>query len=290
MQSVVDVSYHNGTIDWNKVKKSGTHAIIRCGYIRNGKWVKDAQWERNADECKRLGIPFGAYLYSYATTPTQAFEEAVWAVELCKPYREAMAYPLFFDSEQKGTEKIAPTAVVIFCNHVKNEGFTPGVYANQSWWQDHLKNISRDYVRWVARWSENEPVVGWKIWQYTNAGTCPGVPATSEGGCDMSWSVMDVTAPVPSTWKTPDELANEVQEGKHGNGSAREKSLGDRYNVVQAIVSYRLAEHSLSTKQRLTTVANEVIKGKYGNGEERKRQLGSIYEPVQQIVNQKLKK
>lgn len=290
MQSVVDVSYHNGVIDWNKVKKSGTHAIIRCGYIRNGKRVVDSQWERNAEECRRLGIPFGAYLYSYATTAPEALAEAEWAVELCRPYVAVMQYPLFFDSEQKGTEKIAGTNATIFCNTVKNAGFVPGIYASQSWWQENLSKVSRDYVRWVARWSSKEPVIAWKIWQYSNKGTVEGVPPTSEGGCDLNWSTYEIKAPsaAPSKTYRVDVLADEVMQGKHGNGAARKKALGAANDVVQAIVNYRINPDGMATKTQLGAIANDVIKGRYGNGATRKEALGSIYEPVQKIVNQKI--
>lgn len=75
----MDVSKFQGEIDWEKAKAAGIDfAIIRCGF--GGEWdgqeenwaQDDPQWRRNADECTRLGIPFGAYLYSYATTVEEA--------------------------------------------------------------------------------------------------------------------------------------------------------------------------------------------------------------------------
>lgn len=79
----MDVSKFQGEIDWEKAKAAGIDfAIIRCGF--GGEWdgqeenwaQDDPQWRRNADECTRLGIPFGAYLYSYATTVEEARSEA----------------------------------------------------------------------------------------------------------------------------------------------------------------------------------------------------------------------
>ena len=61
--NVVDVSYHQGTINWEKVKAAGYHAIIRCGYGDDLTSQDDKQWKRNANECTRLGIPFGVYIY-----------------------------------------------------------------------------------------------------------------------------------------------------------------------------------------------------------------------------------
>lgn len=102
MKKVIDVSYHNGTIDWDRVKAAGYHAIIRCGFGSDFRDQDDAQFKRNADECVRLGIPFGAYLYSYAKGAAQAMSEADHAIRLCDPYRDHMAYPLFFDTEEPG--------------------------------------------------------------------------------------------------------------------------------------------------------------------------------------------
>ena len=64
-RNVIDVSYHNGVIDWEKVKAAGVEgAILRCGYGMDQTDQDDKQFKRNADECTRLGIPFGVYLYS----------------------------------------------------------------------------------------------------------------------------------------------------------------------------------------------------------------------------------
>ena len=69
----IDVSKHNGTIDWEKVKSSDVDfAIIRCGYGQNLTNQDDSKWKENADACTRLGIPFGTYIYSYAMSVADA--------------------------------------------------------------------------------------------------------------------------------------------------------------------------------------------------------------------------
>ena len=82
MSKGIDVSKHNGTIDWAKVKASGKvdFAIIRAGY---GKSIsqKDAQFERNYAGAKAAGLPVGAYWYSYALTPAEAEAEALSEAE-----------------------------------------------------------------------------------------------------------------------------------------------------------------------------------------------------------------
>ena len=74
----IDVSKYQGEVDWEKARAAGIDfAILRCGFgiewNGEGDYAQDdEQWRRNADECTRLGIPFGTYLYSYATTEEQA--------------------------------------------------------------------------------------------------------------------------------------------------------------------------------------------------------------------------
>ena len=73
----IDVSYHNGTIDWKKVKQSEVEfAIIRCGYGTDDKSQDDKKWEENVKGCTDNNIPYGVYLYSYADTVEKASSEA----------------------------------------------------------------------------------------------------------------------------------------------------------------------------------------------------------------------
>ena len=75
---------------------------VRCGFGSDFRDQDDAQFKRNADECVRLGIPFGAYLYSYAKGAAQAMSEADHAIRLCDPYRDHMAYPYFSIPRSRG--------------------------------------------------------------------------------------------------------------------------------------------------------------------------------------------
>ena len=73
----IDVSSHQGKIDWDKVKAGGVEfAIIRCGYGSDIKEQDDAEFERNISECARVRIPYGVYLYSYADSVEKARSEA----------------------------------------------------------------------------------------------------------------------------------------------------------------------------------------------------------------------
>ena len=97
----IDVSHHQGKIDWAAVAADGIKfAILRCGYGENLPEQDDRYFEYNAAECQRLGIPYGVYLYSYATDAARAELEAdhvppgqSWRRTMCCGSSRARAYP-----------------------------------------------------------------------------------------------------------------------------------------------------------------------------------------------------
>lgn len=91
----IDVSHHQGTIDWDAVKATGVDfAIIRCGFGSDYVSQDDKQWRANVEDCERLGIPYGVYLYSYATSLDQARSEAAHALRLLKGTSPLCPYTL----------------------------------------------------------------------------------------------------------------------------------------------------------------------------------------------------
>lgn len=244
MNKVIDVSYHNGTIDWEKVKEAGYHAILRAGYGMNLESQDDTQFARNAAECERLGIPWGAYLYSYADNATRTMSEAEHMLRLMEPWKDApnRLYPVFIDVEEASIKQFAAQSAVLWCSQLRKEGYQVGVYSMQSWWDTCLTNLGSDYCRWVARWSSKAPTVAWDIWQYTDRGSVPGC-AGNNGRTDMSESKLNVSAgtPVPAPADV-NALADAVIRGDYGNGEDRKRALGDAYKTVQKIVNKKLAK------------------------------------------------
>ena len=127
----IDVSKFQGLIDWQEVKKHIDFAIIRCGYGSNLESQDDPYFKRNADECTRLKIPFGVYLYSYATNEREALSEAKHVLRLVKDYQ--MAYPVYYDLEDNNTtgrqsnQTIANIAQT-FAQRLEQEGYYVGMY------------------------------------------------------------------------------------------------------------------------------------------------------------------
>lgn len=178
---VIDVSYHNGTINWDAVKAAGIDgAIIRCGYGDNITSQDDKQWKRNADECTRLGIPFGTYIYSYAKTAAQARSEAEHVLRLVSGYK--LSYPIYLDLEEAGTQSGAVDRAKIFGDIIEGAGYYCGIYCNKSWWDSYLNPLGDRYTKWIARYNSTLGMNGVDMWQYTSDGSVSGI----SGRVDMN--------------------------------------------------------------------------------------------------------
>ena len=284
-RNVIDVSYHNGVIDWEKVKAAGVEgAILRCGYGMDQTDQDDKQFKRNADECTRLGIPFGVYLYSYANNARKAESEAQHVLRLIAGYK--LSYPVYYDLEERGTEVGAAERMKIFADIIEDAGFWCGVYCNKSWWDNYLSSLGDRYTKWIARYNNVLGMDGVDMWQYTSDGSVSGI----SGRVDMNHCYRDFPAEItvgttptqPPAQADPEgstlDLVYYTMQGKFGSGDARKAALGSRYNEVQDMINH------ISTAS-VQTLANEVLDGKYGNGDVRKTVLGSRYDEVQNLIN-----
>lgn len=176
----IDVSYHQGTIDWDKVKSQVDFVILRVGYGDNITSQDDKQWKRNADECTRLGIPFGVYIYSYATNTAQASSEAEHVKRLVAGYN--LSYPVYYDLEDAGTTGTVAANVKgdmaqTFCDIIKGAGYKVGIYAN-TYWFNNLLTDSRfnQWEKWVAQYSNACTYGGtYRMWQYSSSVPISGI-------------------------------------------------------------------------------------------------------------------
>lgn len=287
MKTLIDVSEHQGKIDWEKVKPHIEGAILRCGYGSNIEKQDDEQFKRNADECTRLGIPFGVYIYSYADSVEKAKSEAEHALRLVKGYK--LSYPIYLDLEEPGTQNGAVERANIFGDIIEKAGYWCGVYANLNWWENYLVGLER-FTKWVAQYHTKCEYKGahLDIWQYSSKGRITGI----SGNVDMNYCYRDLPAEilgkVPVKTKTITQLAREVLNGKWGNGAERKRRLteaGYDYEAVQKEVN-RLY-NSTKTKSN-EEIAKEVIRGNWGNGAAREKKLteaGYDYNAIQELVN-----
>lgn len=210
----IDVSHHNGTIDWEKVKDSGVDfVIIRCGYGKDEKGQDDKQWSRNVSECERLGIPFGVYLYSYAKDTQSAQSEAQHVLRLINGHR--LTYPVYYDMEDDSTlgSDFASIATT-FCNAMKNAGYPVGVYASLSWWNNYLTDSCFEgWYRWVAQYNNSCQYKGnYAMWQYTSKGSVSGITTD----VDMNYLIgYPSDHGTPSGISVPDETKDMITYSAH---------------------------------------------------------------------------
>lgn len=191
-QLVVDVSHHNGVINWELVKATGAHAIIRCGYGDNIASQDDKQWSRNISEVERLGIPHGVYFYSYAKSVAEIDSEIAHCLRLIEGH--TLQYPVYFDAEEPGTQANSCECANAFCAAMEAAGYWAGVYASDSWFKAYMGGLG-NYTKWVARYRKYEPETACDMWQYTSTGALDGVPAAA-GGVDLSNCYRDLPAEI----------------------------------------------------------------------------------------------
>ena len=197
-KGVIDVSGWQGDIDWAKAKADGVEGvIIRLGYGEGNNADKKAQ--RNISECKRLGIPFGVYWYSYADTPSIAKEEGTDVVAKLKQFGvnpSDLAYPVYYDLEKWTWEGHKPPTDPNVYNNIVNNWYSAlqsagyknlGVYSYTSYLQGPLKHADI-YAKttWVAQYGARMGFDSFPTnsrgWQYTSSGKVGGI----RGNVDMN--------------------------------------------------------------------------------------------------------
>ncbi len=182
----IDVSSWNGTIDWTKVAKSGVnYAIIRCGYRGStvGGLVQDSKFATNIRNATDAGIKVGVYFFTQAISEAEAVEEASTCLSLIEGYK--ISYPIFIDVENatngraNSLSKTERTAIVsAFCKTITNAGYKAGVYANKTWFTNHISTSElTGYTIWLAQYAASPTYTAtrYDLWQYSDEGSINGV-------------------------------------------------------------------------------------------------------------------
>ena len=194
----IDVSKHNGEIDWDAVKADGIKfAIIRVGYGNDDTDQDDVWAVRNMQECERVGIPYGVYLYSYAVNEDEANSEANHILRMLQGFNPVLGVYIDIEDTEyyneynidpysaEGRELITRIAVTVM-DRVSRAGYTAGVYANWNYFQNVLIQSEIQAYKWLAWYKEDTsevPEGDWIMWQYTSTGHVNGI----EGNVDMNF-------------------------------------------------------------------------------------------------------
>lgn len=186
----LDVSHHQGKIDWEKVSKSDVDfVIIRCGYGNDLTSQDDKYFAQNVAGCEKYNIPYGIYIYSYALNVSDAKSEANHVLRLIKSTGAKPTYPIYIDYEDSSQNGLTPKQLgnfaTAFFNKTIAAGYKAGVYANLNWWTNKLTDSRfNQWTKWVAQYnsacSYTKP---YQIWQSTSTGKVPGV----NGNADLNF-------------------------------------------------------------------------------------------------------
>ena len=192
----IDVSHHQGEIDWNQVKGNIAFAIIRCGYGGDTADYDDRQFLRNVQACEALDIPYGIYFYSYAQDDSQVQSEISHALRLLQGRNPAL--PVYLDLEENTIAALGNDVILrharAFCTAVANAGFRPGIYANYSWWTHYLTSSEyNQWSRWIAYYDVSDPGYSgdYDFWQYSSKGHVAGI----NGYVDLNYSYCEIPKP-----------------------------------------------------------------------------------------------
>ena len=293
----IDISKHNGDINLEPYR--GQFVIIRAGY---GNFTKDEKFARNVIECKRLGIPFGVYLYSYALNAEEAKAEAHALLKVLEPIKNEIKVGVWFDMEDadgykkkhgfKFTHENISAICYAFAKTIEDAGYYSGIYTSSSWLQ-YIKPECDRFDKWVASWGTNDGTLQndtskyGTLHQYTSKPIDKNIMYADISRYDMNKKNTSTKNPLDAF--TNGELADKVIAGEFGAGDARKNALGARYEAVQAIVNKKLGiknpvYYTVKSGDTLSKIAN-----KYGTTYQKIAQMNGIGNPNRIHVGQRLR-
>lgn len=178
MKKGIDVSEHQGNINFPLVKSSGIEfAMIRAGY---GWTTEDKKFEQNVNGFTNAGIPVGAYWFIYATNVEEAIKNADKCIEVLSKFKGKFTYPIGCDyeydsdsySEKQGVKqnKASRTAIIeAFCDRLEEAGYYVSAYLNKDYIANKLNyNELTQFDLWLAQWGVEKPYRECGMWQHSD--------------------------------------------------------------------------------------------------------------------------
>ena len=173
----IDISHHQGDIDFNKLSGNIDFAMVRTSY---GNFHLDKKYKRNIEGLEKINVPYGLYHFSYAVNTEEAKSEAKGFINIIKNYKPL--YPVVIDIESSSrTENVKKDTLVdianTFCELVEDAGYYVMIYSNLNYFETKLNsNVLNKYDKWVAEWRDKFTFNGNAgMWQYTSKGKMPGI-------------------------------------------------------------------------------------------------------------------
>lgn len=229
----IDVSYHQGIIDWKAVKESGVEfAIIRAGY---GKNKTDERFIENIVGADTAGLKIGVYWFIYALTEQDAIENAKRCIDTIALYRDTIELKVWADYEYDSDEysvknginqtKESRTKIVrAFLNTLKEYEFECGVYANPDYLNTKFESLN-DYPLWLAKYSSEKGNYEPYMWQYSSKGSVDGI----KGNVDMNYLYINKEETEEESKEFDEDIVLKVYSNtKNGN-----KNLSANFKVKE---------------------------------------------------------
>ena len=266
----IDISEFQSKMNLDKAKSEGVKfAILRAGYTGYGKAkgkAKDSVFEKHYSKCKQINIPVGAYWFSRATSKEEGTKEAEYMYNNCLKGKQ-FEYPIYIDVEDsvyqaKAGKQAVTNGIIGFCEYLENKGYYVGIYANTNWFKNYMYTDQlKDYDKWVAQWSTSRPSsIEGGMWQFGGESNYVRTNKVAGMTCDQDYAYKDYPSIMKNCGlngytatkkedntntpseprKSVEQLAQEVLEGKWGNGADRKNALtnaGYNYEEVQSKVN-----------------------------------------------------
>ena len=235
----IDISHHQGDIDFNSLKGNIDFAMVRTSY---GSFYEDKKYKQNIKGLERINVPYGFYHFSYATSVESAKKEAEGFINIIKKYNPT--YPIVIDIEWSNrTENVkADTLISItdtICSMIEKAGYYAMIYANLDYFNNKLNDSRLDkYDKWLAEWKSNPTYKkSFGIWQYSSKGQIPGI----KENVDLNISYKDYPSIIKS--KKTDDNRNETSKTNEINYVVKKGDtlslIASKYNTTyQKLASY----------------------------------------------------
>lgn len=244
----VDISKYNGNVNMRVAKQNGVEfVILKAGSGARG---EDPYFQTNYKNAKAVGMPVGAYWYSYAMNVNEAKGEAKRFMKLLDD--KQFEYPVYLDFEDPSQRNISRSTktdmAIAFMDILEKNGYYTGLYSSGDWINNKFdRSRMKNYDVWIAHWYVNVPRCyrSYGMWQYTNKKQVPGVPSTGEGGVDANYAFIDY----PSIIKNAgfNGFKKNVQKAEvKGLSKMEEEKLLDQ--IKQTVVTYEAKDYELAVK------------------------------------------
>lgn len=263
----LDLSKHNGTVDFNTIKNSGNDfVILRCGYGVNG--TKDPKFEEYYRLAKAVGLKVGAYYYSYALNISDAKAEA----NNCLSYISGKQFemPVYIDMEDADGYKSKngmPSNSTLndicneFCKILESNGYYAGVYASRSWFDNKLTSLG-NYTKWIARYGTND---GTKQFDYPSYGMYQFTSAYKINGkvFDRNYCYVDFTGAIKNNGLNgygSDDVSRETSASETWKGDTRYYLNNSRVGVWQSAMNRGFDTDELSVDNKFGIASQNFAK------------------------------